>query len=201
MTVSPAAALRAVCLAMVVAIPALAQPTPPLPAQKPASAAIPQPAEAAKAAGTRPAEAAPILQQMNSALQTLVARISPAVVQILVTGYGALDENKSSETALIARQHAIGSGVIVDPDGYIITNAHVVQGARRIRVVLPMPSPEVPTVTADRPRARLRREDHWRPQRNRPGPAEDRSERAAHARTGQRPPHSSRGAGSCAGQS
>ncbi|MGA9899269.1 MAG: trypsin-like peptidase domain-containing protein [Terriglobales bacterium] len=147
MTVSPAAALRAVCLAMVVAIPALAQPTPPLPAQKPASAAIPQPAEAAKAAGTRPAEAAPILQQMNSALQTLVARISPAVVQIQVTGYGALDENKSSETALIARQHAIGSGVIVDPDGYIITNAHVVQGARRIRVVLPMPSPEVPTVT------------------------------------------------------
>jgi serine protease Do len=147
MTVSPAAALRAVCLAMVVAIPALAQPTPPLPAQKPASAAIPQPAEAAKAAGTRPAEAAPILQQMNSALQTLVARISPAVVQIQVTGYGALDENKSSETALIARQHAIGSGVIVDPDGYIITNAHVVQGARRIRVGLPMPSPEVPTVT------------------------------------------------------
>jgi len=132
---------------MVVAIPALAQPTPPLPAQKPASAAIPQPAEAAKAAGTRPAEAAPILQQMNSALQTLVARISPAVVQIQVTGYGALDENKSSQTAFIARQHAIGSGVIVDPDGYIITNAHVVQGARRIRVVLPMPSPEVPTVT------------------------------------------------------
>jgi len=147
MTVSPAAALRAVCLAIVVAIPALAQPTPPLPAQKPASAAIPQPAEAAKAAGTRPAEAAPILQQMNSALQTLVARISPAVVQIQVTGYGALDENKSSQTAFIARQHAIGSGVIVDPDGYIITNAHVVQGARRIRVVLPMPSPEVPTVT------------------------------------------------------
>ena len=34
------------------------------------------------------------------------------------------------------RQHAIGAGVIVDPDGYIMTNAHVVAGAQRIRVVL-----------------------------------------------------------------
>src|SRR5580698_7076502 len=85
---------------------------------------------------------------MNSELQTLVARVSTSVVQILLTGYGALEESSTSQTALIARQHAIGSGVIVDSDGYIITNAHVIQGARRIRVVLPMPSPDVPSVTA-----------------------------------------------------
>ena len=102
--------------------------------------------ELGKGTGSRPAEAPPILQQLNSALQQLVAKVSPAVVQIQVTGYGALDESRRSETALIARQHAIGSGVIVDPDGYIVTNAHVVRGAQRIRVILPMPSADSPVV-------------------------------------------------------
>src|SRR5262249_18354773 len=55
-----------------------------------------------------------VLQQVNTAMQDLVARVSPAVVQILVTGYGALESEKPGETALIARQRAIGSGVIVD---------------------------------------------------------------------------------------
>ena len=37
---------------------------------------------------------------------------------------------------MIGRERSLGSGVIVDPDGYIITNAHVVKGAQRVRVVL-----------------------------------------------------------------
>jgi serine protease Do len=60
-------------------------------------------------------------------------------VQILVNGYGPLESaGNRGEAALIARQRAIGSGVVVDPDGYIMTNAHVVEGAQRIRVVLPI---------------------------------------------------------------
>lgn len=76
-----------------------------------------------------------LLLQLSGALEDVVARVSPAVVQIQASGLGPV-ENKNG-VALIVRQHAIGSGVIVDPDGFIITNAHVIEGAQRIRVVLP----------------------------------------------------------------
>jgi serine protease Do len=79
------------------------------------------------------------LVQFNDALESLAAKVSPAVVQILVTGYGSVHEGNRTQTALIVRQNAVGSGVIVDPSGYIITNAHVVEGAQRIRVALPIP--------------------------------------------------------------
>ena len=85
------------------------------------------------------AESREILVQLNGALEGLAARVSPAVVQIVVTGYGPLREEDKSQTALIVRQHAVGSGVIVDSNGYIMTNAHVVEGAQRIRVALPLP--------------------------------------------------------------
>jgi len=90
---------------------------------------------------TKPNEPPGVLVQLNGALEMLAAKVSPAVVQILVTGYGPLRERDEdrSQTALIVRQHAVGSGVIVDSSGYIITNAHVVEGAQRIRVALPLP--------------------------------------------------------------
>ncbi|MGB6500570.1 MAG: trypsin-like peptidase domain-containing protein, partial [Thermoplasmata archaeon] len=87
----------------------------------------------------KPSEPPSALLQLNSDLQSLAARVSPAVVQILVTGYGPLRDEDRSNTALIVRQHAVGSGVIVDSNGYIMTNAHVVEGAQRIRVALPLP--------------------------------------------------------------
>lgn len=98
----------------------------------------------AKPLGTRPVEPPPVLQELNSAIEQLTARISPAVVQVLVTGYGALEENNRGQTALITRERAIGSGVIVDPDGYIMTNAHVVEGAQRIHVALSVSSANFP---------------------------------------------------------
>jgi serine protease Do len=125
--------------------PSRAQQAAPKPAP-PQRTVPPKPNEVGKAVGSRPSEAPQVLQQLNSALEGLVARVSPAVVQIQVTGYGPLEESSRSQTALIARQHAIGSGVIVDSDGYIMTNAHVVEGAHRIRVVLPMPSLDRPQV-------------------------------------------------------
>jgi serine protease Do len=78
------------------------------------------------------------LAKLNSDLESLAAKVSPAVVQILVTGFGQLHEEDRSKTALIVRQRAVGSGVIVDSNGYIITNAHVVEGAHRIQVALPL---------------------------------------------------------------
>jgi serine protease Do len=77
-----------------------------------------------------------LLHQLDSSIESLVQQVSPAVVQILVTGYAAVEQRGHTDTALIGRQRTLGSGVIVDPEGYIITNAHVVQGAVRVRVVL-----------------------------------------------------------------
>ena len=86
------------------------------------------------------ATAAAALLEINNAMEGLAAKVSPAVVQILVSGYGPLHEENRTQTALIVRQHAVGSGVIVDPSGYIMTNAHVVEGAQRIKVALPLPT-------------------------------------------------------------
>jgi serine protease Do len=112
------------------------------PAQKPVDQGQSQKVQTAKPSPSSSevrSDSAAVLVQLNSALESLAAKVSPAVVQILVTSYGAAREQDRSQTAFIVRQHAVGSGVIVDPNGYIMTNAHVVEGAQRIRVALPLP--------------------------------------------------------------
>jgi len=78
------------------------------------------------------------LQKLNQSVDALIKKVSPSVVQILVTGYGPLEEGDHGNTnTIIGRQRAIGSGFVVEESGYIVTNAHVVNGAQRVQVVLP----------------------------------------------------------------
>src|SRR5450759_1903755 len=86
----------------------------------------------------RPPPAASLLRDLNASVEELTARVSLSVVQVLVAGYGAVDEaSRGGETGLVVgRQRSIGSGAIIDSDGYIMTNAHVVAGAKHIQVVL-----------------------------------------------------------------
>ena len=109
-----------------------------MPASSPTSPAGAENRKAAQENEIKPTTSLNTLVQLNHDLEALAQRVSPAVVQILVTGYGPLHEEDRSQTAFIVRQHAVGSGVIVDPNGYIMTNAHVVEGAQRIRVALPL---------------------------------------------------------------
>jgi serine protease Do len=80
----------------------------------------------------RAAAAAPDLATLRRGLESLVERVSPAVVQVLVSGYAAAQGPAAA--GLLSRVRGSGSGVIVDPEGYVVTNAHVVEGARRVQV-------------------------------------------------------------------
>ncbi|HXA83122.1 MAG TPA: trypsin-like peptidase domain-containing protein [Methylomirabilota bacterium] len=79
----------------------------------------------------------------DAAVDTLIKKVSPSVVQIVVTAYAPLEETGRGNTGVVlGRQRASGSGFIIDGDGYIITNAHVVNGAQRVQVVLPPSNPD-----------------------------------------------------------
>jgi serine protease Do len=80
------------------------------------------------------------LHQLNDSVEALVQRVSPSVVQILVSGYSSTEDTGLGQmSVVIGKQRTIGSGVIVDPEGYIVTNAHVVKGAEKIEVIVPPP--------------------------------------------------------------
>jgi serine protease Do len=90
---------------------------------------------------TNSAEAARLLKSdplhvFSESVQALSASVSKSVVQVLTSGYTLSNENEKTDTAYLAPEHGIGAGAILSPDGYIVTNAHVVQGVRKIRVRL-----------------------------------------------------------------
>jgi S1-C subfamily serine protease len=66
-----------------------------------------------------------------------VKRIASAVVNIDIVG--KMREQDSDGAPFYANQEVRGkgSGVVLTPDGYIVTNYHVIEGASRIRVTFP----------------------------------------------------------------
>jgi serine protease Do len=77
-----------------------------------------------------------ILQEYDDAIDQIAEQAMHSVVEIEVTSFGKPETTDSQDQETLQRQRALGSGVIVDPDGYIITNNHVVAGALRIRVTV-----------------------------------------------------------------
>src|SRR2546428_8871583 len=73
--------------------------------------------------GTNPGTAIPPLngENLEAVREAVVAEVRPAVVQVNVA---------------TSRGQGLGSGVIIDQRGYIITNNHVVERAQQIQVVL-----------------------------------------------------------------
>ncbi len=92
-----------------------------------------------------PAAAQPAVRQavvsadVGTAIETTARTGGAAVVEIFTTAYVASDSQSPRARDLVSTQRGSGSGVVVDGAGYILTNAHVVRGAQRLRVEIPAP--------------------------------------------------------------
>src|SRR5215208_5420092 len=90
------------------------------------------PSASAKTAVTTVAAAGPSTEGLGGAIRQVAERVKPAVVQ--VTNEQVQVDQFNQPFAVPA---GVGSGVIYDDQGHILTNAHVVAGARQLLVSLP----------------------------------------------------------------
>jgi len=85
-----------------------------------------------------PARVGGSLADLDNSIEAVVRTVDPSVVQIFTSGLAPAAGVVTDQSNLVTTQRASGSGVIVDAEGYIVTNAHVVRGASRIRVEIPI---------------------------------------------------------------
>jgi serine protease Do len=84
-----------------------------------------------------PAKPTTSLASLSDAFEQITQDVSPSVVEILASGYRPADAYGATSTSLITMTKSLGSGVALSADGFIVTNAHVVEGATRFEVRLP----------------------------------------------------------------
>ncbi len=92
------------------------------------------PPRASAESSTIRATAAPELQRFNDLLADLAERLKPALVHVSVRREGppAADDPHDPQEP----RRSSGSGFVIEPDGLIVTNAHVVDGVATARVRL-----------------------------------------------------------------
>jgi serine protease Do len=73
---------------------------------------------------------------LDQDLQALAEHVGPAVVSIEVSGLTTVQDPNTRQTTYIAKEQGVGSGIIVDTAGYILTNAHVVEHATSVSVLV-----------------------------------------------------------------
>jgi serine protease Do len=82
-----------------------------------------------------PPLAIPEATSLNRIFTTVAARVTPSVVFVRADVEGPVT-SEGYQQGLPQREIQAGSGVIVSPQGYVLTNSHVVTDAGRIRVLL-----------------------------------------------------------------
>src|SRR5689334_9279118 len=70
-----------------------------------------------------PARAGNAATDLSDSLEATARQVGPAVVEIFTTSYTPGEGMLPRTADLVTTQRASGSGVIMDPAGYIITNA------------------------------------------------------------------------------
>jgi serine protease Do len=78
------------------------------------------------------------LSDLSKSFQDLAQKVSPSVVQIFVTGYAPPEEQHDTGSGEPTLERSSGSGVVLEADGFIVTNAHVIENATRLDVELPI---------------------------------------------------------------